>query len=196
VNFERETVTEESEAGGESRADAPSPGALFKAFLGIGLMGFGGVLAIARRMLVEDRRWLTPAEFTDLLALCQFLPGGNIMNLSVAVGLRFRGWRGAVAAIVGLVAVPCVIVVGLGIVYDHFFRHPVVARVFAGLGAAAAGLLIAVSIKIAAPLRTRPASAVMAVICLVVIAVFRFPLLPSMLVLAPASVLVAWRFEA
>lgn len=189
-------MQEESEAGGVSPLDAPSAGALFQAFLGIGLMGFGGVLAVARRMLVEDRRWLTPAEFTDLLALCQFLPGGNIMNLSVAVGLRFRGWRGAVAAIFGLVAVPCVIVVGLGVVYDHFFQHPVVAKVFAGLAAAAAGLLIAVSVKIAAPLRTRPASAVMAVVCLVAIAVFRFPLLPTMLVLTPASILVAWRFEA
>ena len=94
----------------------PSVGALFMGFLEVGLMGFGGVLAIARRMLVESRRWLTPAEFTDLLALCQFLPGGNIMNLSVAVGLRFRGWRGAVAAITGLMAVPCAIVIVIGII--------------------------------------------------------------------------------
>jgi chromate transporter len=184
------------EADGESPGETPGSGALFRAFLGIGLMGFGGVLAIARRMLVEDRRWLTPAEFTDLLALCQFLPGGNIMNLSVAVGLRFRGWRGAVAAIFGLVAVPCVIVVGLGVVYDRYFQHPVVAKIFAGLAAAAAGLLIAVTIKIAAPLRTKPAPAVMAAICLVAIAVFRFPLLPTMLVLTPLSILVAWRFDA
>lgn len=181
---------------GEGVSAPPTVGALFTGFLGIGLMGFGGVLAIARRMIVDERRWLTPAEFTDLLALCQFLPGGNIMNLSVAVGLRFRGWRGALAAIVGLVGPPCVIVVGLGILYDHFFQNPIVAKVFAGLGAAAAGLLIAVSIKLAAPLRTRPSAAVMALICFAAVAVFRFPLLPTMLVLAPASVLVARRFEA
>jgi chromate transporter len=174
----------------------PSVGALFGAFLGIGLMGFGGVLAIARQMLVETRRWLTPVEFADLLALCQFLPGGNIMNLSVAVGLRFRGWRGALAAIVGLVAAPCAIVVGLAILYDRFFQDPIVAKVFAVLGVAAAGLLIAVSIKLAAPLRTRPSAAVMALVCFAAVAVFRFPLLPTMLVLAPASVLVARRFEA
>jgi len=183
-------------SGDDEAAPAPSIGDLFNAFLGIGLMGFGGVLAIARQMLVETRRWLTPAEFADLLALCQFLPGGNIMNLSVAVGLRFRGWRGALAAIVGLVAAPCAIVVGLAILYDRFFQNPIVAKVFAGLGAAAAGLLIAVSIKLAAPLRTRPSAAVMALICFAAVAVFRFPLLPTMLVLAPASVLVARRFEA
>lgn len=174
----------------------PTVGALFRGFLGVGLMGFGGVLAMARRMLVEDRRWLSPAEFTDLLALCQFLPGGNIMNLSVAVGLRFRGWRGALAAIAGLVAVPCVIVVGLGVVYDRYADNPRVANVFAGLAAAAAGMLIAASIKIAAPLRRKPASAVMAAACFVAVAVFRLPLLPTMIVLAPVSVLVAWRFES
>lgn len=178
------------------RAAVPSVGALFMGFLGVGLMGFGGVLAMARRMLVEDRRWLNPAEFTDLLALCQFLPGGNIMNLSVAVGLRFRGWRGALAAIAGLVAVPCVIVVGLGVVYDRYAENPRVANIFAGLAAAAAGLLIAASIKIAEPLRRKPASAVMALVCFVAIAVFRFPLLPTMVVLAPLSVLVAWRFKS
>lgn len=174
----------------------PTVGALFRGFLGVGLMGFGGVLAMARRMLVEDRRWLSPAEFTDLLALCQFLPGGNIMNLSVAVGLRFRGWRGALAAIAGLVAVPCVIVVGLGVVYDRYADNPRVANVFAGLAAAAAGMLIAASIKIAAPLRRKPALAVMAVVCFVAVAVFRLPLLATMIVLAPLSVLVAWRFES
>jgi chromate transporter len=180
----------------EGKTPAPSIRALFIAFLGIGLMGFGGVLAVARRILVEDRRWLTPVEFTDLLALCQFLPGGNIMNLSVAVGLRFRGWRGALAAIVGLVAVPCIIVVGLGIVYDHFSQNPKVANLFAGLAAAAAGLLIAVSIKIAAPLKTKPASAIVAIVCFAAIAVFRLPLLPTLLMLAPVSVFVAWRFES
>jgi chromate transporter len=174
----------------------PSLPALFLGFLSVGMFGFGGVLPWARRMVVEQKRWITATEFTDMLGLCQFLPGGNIMNLSVAVGLRFRGWRGALAAIVGLVAAPCAIVVGLAILYDRFFQDPIVAKVFAGLGAAAAGLLIAVSIKLAAPLRTRPSAAVMALVCFAAVAVFRFPLLPTMLVLAPASVLVARRFEA
>jgi chromate transporter len=174
----------------------PTIADLFIGFLGIGLMGFGGVLAMARRTLVEQKGWLTSAEFTELLGLCQFLPGGNIMNLSVALGLRFRGWRGATAALTGLMAMPCVIVVALGVIYGRYQGDPAVAHVFAGLAAAAAGLLVAASLKIALPLRSKPASALIAVVYFVAIAWFRFPLLPTMLILAPLSVLAAWRLKS
>jgi chromate transporter len=190
-------MVQKAESAEKTPASAvPSVGALFMGFLGVGLMGFGGVLAIARRMLVEDRRWLTPAEFTDLLALCQFLPGGNIMNLSVAVGLRFRGWRGAAAAITGLMAAPCAIVIAIGIIYERFASEPAVGNLFAGLAAAAAGLLVASAAKIATPLRGKPASIVLTVACFIAIAVFRTPLLPTMAVLAPLGILAAWRFES
>ena len=82
---------------GAGAAPPPTVGGLFRGFLSLGLMGFGGVLPLARHMLVEERRWLNGAEFSDLLGLCQFLPGGNVVNLSVAVGLRFRGVPGALA---------------------------------------------------------------------------------------------------
>jgi hypothetical protein len=82
----------------QTEREPPSIGALFVGFLGLGLIGFGGVLPLARRMLVERKRWLTPDAFTELLGLCQFLPGGNIINLSVAVGLEFRGVGGAAAS--------------------------------------------------------------------------------------------------
>ena len=118
---------------------APTTGALFRAFLALGLMGFGGVLPLARHVLVEERRWLGADEFADLLGLCQFLPGGNVVNLSVAVGLRFRGVPGALAALAGLLAAPSVVVVLLGTVYDRFADHPEVRHAFAGLAAAAAG---------------------------------------------------------
>ena len=75
--------------------DRPTLGTLFLGFLGIGLAGFGGVLPLARRMIVEQRRWLTAEAFTEVLSLCQFLPGGNAINLSMAVGLEFRGVAGA-----------------------------------------------------------------------------------------------------
>lgn len=175
---------------------APSTLALFTAFLSIGLMGFGGVLAIARRTIVEQRKWLTPSEFVELLGLCQFLPGGNIMNLSVALGWRYRGWRGSVASIVGLMAAPCIIVVALGMVFDRFEHDPQVGNVFAALAASAAGLLVAAAAKISAPLGKKPASAIVAIVCFIAIAIFRAPLLPSMLVLAPLGILAAWRFES
>ncbi len=172
------------------QAESPTIGALFSGFLMLGLMGFGGVLPLTRRMVVEDRRWLGASEFADLLGLCQFLPGGNVINLSVAIGLRFRGVPGAVASLVGLLLAPSVIVVLLGIVYDRFANNPVVMHVFAGLAAAAAGLLVALSVKLLLPLWRRPVPIGLALLCFLAVAVFRIPLLPTMVVLAPVSILV------
>ena len=175
--------------------EPPSIGGLFIGFLGLGLTGFGGVLPMARRMIVEKWRWLAPAEFTELLGLCQFLPGGNITNLSVAIGLHFRGLAGAVASLTGLIAAPSAIVIGLGVVYDRFKDDPRVGHLFAGLAAAAAGLLVAMAVKIAWPLRTRPIAILIAVLCFVAIAILRLPLLPTMVVLASLSMLVTWKLS-
>ena len=174
----------------------PSVRALFLAFLGIGVTGFGGVLPMARRMIVEQKRWLTPAEFTDLLALCQFLPGPNVVNLTVALGARFRGLPGTLAALAGLLAAPMAIAVGLGSAYARFGSIPVVHDAFTGLAAAASGLVLATSCKIAWPLRTRPLGVAVAIVAFVAIAVLRLPLLPTMLTLAPAAILLHRRRRA
>ncbi len=156
-------------------------------FLGLGLISFGGALPLARRAIVEQRRWLSAEEFTDLLGLCQFLPGGNIINLSVAIGLHFRGVRGALAGLLGLIAGPSLVVIGLGVLYEHTQNDPHVRHLFAGLAAAAAGLLISMAVKIVLPLRNRPLAALIAALGFVAIAILRLPLLPTMLVLAPLS---------
>ena len=174
---------------------APTAPALFAGFLWLGLTGFGGVLPMARRMIVEKRCWLTGPEFTDLLGLCQFLPGGNIINLSVALGLRFRGPLGAACALGGLIAAPTAIIVALGVVYDRTRDDPHVRHLFAGLAAAAAGLLVATAVKIALPLRGRPLAMALAGLGFVAIAVLRLPLLPTLMVLLPSSVLATWRFS-
>jgi chromate transporter len=175
--------------------EPPTIGALFAGFLHLGLIGFGGVLPMARRMIVEKQRWLTPAEFTDLLGLCQFLPGGNIINLSVAIGLHFRGVAGALASLIGLIAAPSAIVIMLGVIYDRFQDDPRVQHLFTGLAAAAAGLLVAMAIKIALPLRTKPVAIAIAALCFVAIAILRLPLLPTMIVLASLSMLATWTFQ-
>ena len=106
---------------------------LFTGFLSLGLMSFGGALPFARRTIVEERKWLSADEFTDLLGLCQFLPGGNVINLSVAVGMRFRGVAGAFAGILGLIA-PTLVVVALGVLYAKTQNDPRVQHLFAGRG--------------------------------------------------------------
>jgi chromate transporter len=169
----------------------PTVGDLFKGFLGLGLTSFGGALPLARRTVVERHRWLSGAEFTDLLGLCQFLPGGNVINLSVAIGMRFHGWRGALAALLGLIAGPSLVVIALGVLYEHTQNDPHVRHLFAGLAAAAAGLLIAMAAKILMPLRRNPVAAGIAALGFVAIAVMRFPLLPTMLVLTPLSIALA-----
>ncbi|PRH87217.1 chromate transporter [Labrys okinawensis] len=172
---------------------SPDIADLFCGFLTLGLIGFGGVLPLARRMVVEERGWLNGQEFADLLGLCQFLPGGNIINMSVAIGLRFRGVAGACAALLGLIAAPTAIVIGLGMLYDRFQADPHIHHLFGGLAAAAAGLLISMAIKVARPLRRDPAGILIACACFLAIAVLRLPLPATMLVLAPLGILLAWR---
>lgn len=188
------------DAKGAAVAPAPpltctpdGPGDLFTGFLGVGLLGFGGVLPLARRMIVEDRRWLSAAEFTDLLALCQFLPGPNICNMTIALGRRFHGAAGAGAALAGLMAAPVVVAIGLGMLYARYGGLTAVAHGFAGLAAAASGLILGTAVKVGLPLRGRALGLAVAAVTLVAIAVVRLPLVPTMLVLAPVSVWLHWR---
>jgi chromate transporter len=167
----------------------PSLGALFLGFLSIGLCGFGGTLPWARRIVVERRRWLTAAEFTELLGLCQFLPGPNVINLSVALGARFQGAAGSAAAFSGLMSAPMAIVLALGVVYGKFGQLPVVQHLFIGLGAAASALVLATALRIAAPLRRRSIGIAIATITFAAIAVLRVPLPAVLLIMIPVSVI-------
>jgi chromate transporter len=176
--------------------EAPTVAEIFLGFFMIGVRGFGGVLPWARRTMVEERKWLTAAEFGEVLSLCQFLPGGNIINVSVAVGSRFRGPAGAVAALLGLMLAPVAIVIGLGAIYDQFAEQPVIRRAFAALAAAASAFVLTASLKIAAPLRGRFLAMAITVVTFTAIAVVRLPLPLAMPILALASIVVLWRFEA
>lgn len=177
-------------------APVPSVLDLFAGFFIVGVCGFGGVLPWARRMIVEQRKWLSPAEFTEMLGLCQFLPGGNIMNVTIALGSRFQGIPGAVASFVGLMAAPVAIVIGLGALYDQYAAYPPVRRAFVALAAAAAGFLLASAWKIAAPLRGRNLAVAVAACTFLAIAVLRLPLAAALPALAAGSTLLLWRFPA
>lgn len=175
---------------------APTVFELFTAFLQLGLVAFGGALPLVRQLAVEDRKWLSPEEFTDTLGLCQVLPGGNVINFSVAIGARFQGMRGALAALAGFVAVPTVVVILLAGIYDRYQHNVHVGHFFSGLAAAAAGLMVSVAWRIATPLWRRPISIAVALTFFIAIALLRLPLLPTMAVLIPGSILVIGRFGA
>lgn len=130
----------------------PTVGELFVAFALAGLSGFGGVLPFARRMMVEERRWLTADEFNELFSLSQFVPGPNILNLSVIYGSRSRGALGAIAAAGGLIAAPVAIVIALAALYGVYGDSGAVPRILTGIAAAAAGLIAAASARMIEPL--------------------------------------------
>jgi chromate transporter len=179
----------------ETRTD-PSVVDLFTGFFIVGVCGFGGVLPWARRMIVDQRKWLTAAEFTEMLGLCQFLPGGNIMNVTIALGSRFQGVAGAVAAFMGLMTAPVAIVIALGAIYDQYATYPPVHRAFIALSAAAAGFLLATAWKIVSPLRGDMLAVAVAVCTFIAIAVLRLPLVAAMPLLALGSTLALWRFKS
>jgi chromate transporter len=160
----------------------------------VAVSGFGGVGPWAQRMLVEERRWLNAEEFTDLMSLCQFLPGPNIVNIAVCVGARFHGARGALAAFAGLMIAPFAIVLGLGVLYTQYGDLPAVSSAFRGISAAAAGFIVAMGLKMAASKRLRSAMALFAMVTFISMALVRVPLGLLLVVVAPLSVAAAfWR---
>jgi len=176
------------------------PGArtLFLGFLSVGLSGFGGVLPFARRMLVDDRRWLTAEAFNETFALCQSLPGPNIVTLSAVVGSRFAGARGALAAVFGLMGAPVAIILALGALYARFGATGRAPEAIAALGAAASGLILAMAAKMAGPLiRRRPlASAPIMALAFIGAGLFGVPLIWVLATIVPVSVAIAWRIRA
>jgi chromate transporter len=146
----------------------------------------------ARRMLVEERRWLTAREFTDVFGLCNFLPGPNVVNVSVVIGGRYHGPRGALAAFAGLLTLPLVVVLALGALYGRFGQVPGVDALLRGVGAAAAGLVLSTGLRMAVPLARQPRALTFLAVTFVAVALLRWPLVPVLLTLAPLGVLAAW----
>jgi len=137
-------------------AARPAPhslGALFWAFSWLSLQGFGGVLAVVHRELVDKRRWLTEAEFLEDWAVAQILPGPNVCNLALMFGDRHAGWRGAAVALAGLLALPMGLLLALGTLFTHFSDQAEVAGALRGMGAVAAGLMAGAGLKLLGSLR-------------------------------------------
>ena len=170
---------------------------LFVTFTLLALQGFGGVLAVAQRVVCEEKHWMTREQFVELLAVCQVLPGPNVCNLAILTGDRFFGWRGAAAALGGMMAVPTVLVLALAALYVHYADVPAVAGALRGMAAVSAGLIAGTAWKLAGALRSNPMGprvcAVLGAATFALVAWLRLPLLWVLASLGGIGVALAWR---
>ena len=166
---------------------------VFSAFLTIAICGVGGGGGIvwARRILVETRRWLAEDEFADIVTLCQFMPGPNIIGIAVCVGAKMRGAIGTAAALCGFLAIPWTVGLSLGVLYLKYADLIILRNILAGIAVTAAGMLIATGLRLLRPHRRRPAAFVFAALAYGLIAFARLPLLAVLFGLAPVSIAVA-----
>jgi len=165
---------------------------LFLVFSGLALRGFGGVLPWAQRVLVEERRWLSREQFIETLAFGQLLPGPNVCNVAIMVGDRWFGWRGAVAALGGMLAAPMLLVLGAAVLYGQVADEPVVRRALAGMGAVAGGMILATAFKLVLAWRAHPAWLAWGVLAFIGVALLHLKVLLVLAVLVPPAIAAAW----
>ena len=170
---------------------------LFFAFTWLALQGFGGVLAVAQRELVDRRKWLSQEQFVEMLSVAQILPGPNIVNLALMIGDHAFGVRGAFVALAGMLLAPLVVVLSLTAVYAEFAHLPMVTGALRGMGAVAAGLVIATALKLMGTLKVNPMRAPLALAfataTVVASAWLRWPLAWILLGLGSVAIGVAWK---
>jgi chromate transporter len=170
---------------------------LFVSMTLLALQGFGGVLAVVQRELVERKRWMTREEFVEDWAVAQIMPGPNVVNLALMIGGRYFGLRGALVAMAGMLAAPLVVVIILALLYAHFADSAHLAAALRGMGAVAAGLITATGLKLLAALRKHPlglaACVAFGIATFIGIALLRLPLAWVLLVLGGLACWLTWR---
>lgn len=169
---------------------------LFISFTLLALQGFGGVLVIVQRELVEKKKWLTTEEFLEDWAVAQVMPGPNVVNLCLMIGDRHFGLRGALVALAGMLSVPLLVVMALAVLYAHYAAQPQVAGALRGMGAVAGGLVAATGIKLITALRTHPLGLPLCLgivaLMLLLIAILRLPLVWVLLAVGLPVCLLTW----
>jgi chromate transporter len=170
---------------------------LFWSFTRLALQGFGGVVAIVQRELVEEKRWMTREQFLEDWSVAQILPGANVVNLSLMIGDRYFGMRGALVALAGMLAFPMVVVLLVALAFAGVADSPHVQGALRGLGAVAAGLIAATGLKLAVALGKNamgsPVCWSLVIITVVAIAVFRIPLVGVLVVAGGPAWVFAYR---
>ncbi|MFZ9137741.1 MAG: chromate transporter [Hylemonella sp.] len=170
---------------------------LFFSFTWLALQGFGGVLTVVQREMVEKKRWMSNEEFIEEWAVAQVLPGPNVINLALMFGGRHFGLRGALVSLAGIIAVPLLLVLVLAMVYAHFSSYPGVAGALRGMGAVAGGLIAATGFKLLKSLHKHPLGfrhcLALGLVCFVAVGLLRLPLVAVLLVLGGIGVGLSYR---
>ncbi|MGC1817804.1 MAG: chromate transporter [Casimicrobiaceae bacterium] len=176
-----------------ARLEAISRTELFASFLKMGLLGFGGVLPWARRVVVDERRWLSDREFVELIGLCQVLPGPNVVNLAVIIGTRSRGATGALLAVSAILFVPVGIMLVIATFYAHVAGNPWVRDAIAAASAAAAGLILGTATRLLVQARPPLRGVLTGGAAFVLVGILHLPLLWVIIVLIAVGVVAEWR---
>jgi chromate transporter len=170
---------------------------LFWSMTWLALQGFGGVLAVVQRILVDEKRWLTNEEFIEDWAVAQVLPGPNVVNLALMIGDRYFGLRGGLAALAGILAFPLLVVLIIAALFASVADLPMAQGALKGMGAVSAGLIAAVGLKLISALKTNVMSVgvciALAAITFVAIAILRIPLASVLLGLGTFAT--AWAYR-
>jgi len=170
---------------------------LFVSFTILALQGFGGVLAVVQQELVERKRWMTKDEFVENWAVAQIMPGPNVVNIALMVGGRYFGLRGALVAMAGMLTIPLILMLLLGLLYSHYASDPQVLGALRGMGAVAAGLIIATGFKLSAALKKNPLGmlvcSALGFACFFCIALMHWPLVYVLIGLGGVACLLAYR---
>jgi chromate transporter len=178
---------------GTSALAAATRGALFASFLKMGLLGFGGVMPWARRVMVDERRWFSDQEFAELLGMCQVLPGPNVVNLSVIVGARAHGIAGALIALCALLFVPMALVLVIATYYASIAHDPLVRDAMAAGSAAAAGLILGTAVRLVRITRPALRGLCIGTAVFVAVAILQWPLLWVIAAAIPVSIVLEYR---
>ncbi len=170
---------------------------LFFSFTLLALQGFGGVLAVVQRELVERKQWLTQDEFVEEWAVAQVMPGPNVINLSLMIGGRYFGLAGALAALAGMLTVPLILVLILAVLHAQVADNAQVAGALRGMAAVSAGLIGAAGLKLCSTLTRNPIplawSVPLCVLTFVMIALLHLPLAAALLGVGGLGCAIAWR---
>jgi chromate transporter len=184
-------------APGDARSHPQSCTDLFISFTVLALQGFGGVLAVAQRELVDRKRWMTNEEFVEEWAVAQIMPGPNIINLCIMIGGRHFGLRGALASLAGMLLAPLLLLLLIALLYARYVDHPGVAGALRGMGAVAAGLIVATGLKLFPALKKNVLGLglclALAVLCFAAVAILHWPLAYVLLGLGLAACTLAYR---